>query len=130
MDGRDYLALGREESLGAEVVLAREELFCAFLCRLWARERLFSTVQPLLAPGGVCPFDTQKRLALGSAATAAEHYLELLLGRGTRERCPQAGKYLQGVAREMQLQRQPYLCSALEGHGSLRPEESVLTALE
>lgn len=129
-DGTDYLALGIDETLCAEVVLLKRELLCAFLCRLSARQALFSAVQPLLAPGNVCPFDESGSVVLTSEAAAAEHYLELLLGRGPRERCPRAAPYLQGVARDLTLRQVPYLVAALEDRAKLRPEDSALAALE
>jgi len=129
-DGEDYFDLGREDALGADVVLLKQELLCAFLCRARARQVLFGAVQPLLGPGESCPFDAGAQLVLDSPAAAAEHYLELLLGRGPKERCPKACQYLQGVARDLPLARQPYLCSALEGRAGLTPDDSTLAILE
>lgn len=130
-DGTDYFSLGPDADLGpAEVVLLTHDLFSAFLCRAWARQNLFEKVRPLLGTGHACPFDVQGQVVLQTDGAAGFHYLELLLGRGRRDRCPQAEKYLQGVARDMTLQQQPYLRSVLEGRATVRPEDSVLSILE
>lgn len=127
-EGRDYLGLGHEEALAGEVVLLKQELFTAFLCRLWARERACEAVRLLLAEGSCCPFDVSLQpVELGSGEAIASHYLELVLGRGRKASCPQAEKYLQGVARDMTLEQQPYLCSILMGRGNLRATDTVLS---
>mmetsp|Transcript_102217 Transcript_102217/g.218850 ORF Transcript_102217/g.218850 Transcript_102217/m.218850 type:complete len:253 (-) Transcript_102217:45-803(-) len=128
-DGKDYLALGAQGA-AAELVLVKEAVFCSFLCRLWAREQLGSAVRPLLVAGEACPFDASGSVHLTSDEAAAEHYLELLLGRGRKDLCPQAGQYLQGVARDMTLRQQPYLSAVLEGRCKLQGDSSVLAILE
>lgn len=129
-DGKDYLNLGMDSAFGqAEVVLVKQELFCAFLCRAWARQNLFEAVRPNLHSGRVCPFDASGQLVLDSDEAAAYHYLELLLGRGQKSKCPQAEKYLQGVARDMMINQLPYLCAVLEDRGTVKPEDSVLSIL-
>lgn len=129
-DGKDYVALGADDMVGPEqIVLLKQDVFSAFLCRAWARKHLLDEVKPLLAAGATCPFDEQKKLVLGSDEVIANHYLELLLGRGPKDRCPQAEKYLQGIARDMVLSEQPYLCTVLEGRRTITQDDTILNII-
>jgi len=112
------------------VVLVKQDLFAAFLCRAWARNAVFESIHPLLGAGDSCPFDPTSSIPLLSDDAAADHYLELLLGRGRKDLCPQAEKYLQGVARDMVLNTQPYLCSVLTGRAEIKAEDNVLSILQ
>lgn len=130
-DGVDFTALGQDAGLGdGEVVLVTQELFATFLCRMWARGRLYDAMRPLLSEAGGCPFNQgQAPLRLGTDQEVADHYLELLLGRGQKEACPQAEKYLQGVARDLSLGQLPYLSSVLVGRAGATADSSVLSIL-
>merc|ERR1711862_135429 len=77
-----------------------------------------------------CPFDTRGEVLLNSDSVIADHYLELLLGRGQKEACPQAEKYLQGIARDMMLSQQPYICSVLQARANVKAEDSVLSVVK
>jgi len=131
-DGQAYIDLGSTNLAdGSEhVVLLPQQMFCAFLCRAWARENALNTVRPLLGEGRTCPFSHQSPVQLNSDEAMAEHYFELLMSRGPKEKCPLAEKYLQGVAREMQLSQQAYFKSLLEGRFGLKAEDSVLHVLQ
>merc|ERR1712113_826136 len=109
------------------MVLVKKDAFCAFLCRLWARQGLYDAIRPLMASGGACPFAESGQLLLVSDAAVSSHYLELVLGRGPKEQCPQAEKYLCGVARDMTLRQQPYICTVLEGRCGVQADDSVLS---
>jgi len=112
------------------VVLVKQDLYSAFLCRAWARNSVFESIHPLLGTGDSCPFDTSSSIPLLSDDATADHYLELLLGRGRKDLCPQAEKVLAGIARDMVLNTQPYLCSVLAGRAEIKAEESVLSILQ
>lgn len=130
-EGKDFARLGSSEALaGGELVLLKQEFFTVFLCRAWARGRAYEAVRPLLAEAGGCPFnEKQAELQLDSGEEIATHYLELLLGRGCKESCPKAEKYLQGVARDLTLDQQPYLSSVLGGLAMVKSGDSVLSIL-
>lgn len=131
-DGQAYVDLGLTDLAdGSEhVVLLPQQIFCAFLCRAWARENALNTVRPLLGEGRTCPFSHQSPVKLDTDEAMAEHYFELLMSRGPKDKCPLAEKYLQGVAREMQLSQQSYFRSLLEGRFGLRADDSVLHVLQ
>merc|ERR1712196_511561 len=102
----------------------------AFLCRAWARNKVMEEVRPLVRDEGArCPFDTSGEILLNSDSVTAEHYLELLLGLGPADSCPQAQKYLSGIALDMPLSQQPYHCRILETKGGFQPEQSVLSVV-
>jgi len=130
-DGRDFLSLGSDVELGGgEIVLLRQELFTTFLCRLWARKEAYEAAWTLLAKSNGCPFNTSgSPIRLGTAEEVATHYLELLLGRGKKDACPQAEKVLQGCARDLQLEQHKYYCSVLEGRAKIQSDTSVLRIL-
>merc|ERR1712087_1025507 len=65
-----------------------------------------------------------------SDGAVGAHYLDLVLGRGAKQQCPQAEKYLCGVARDMTLNQQPYSCSLLAGRYGLQADDSVLSVLK
>lgn len=131
-DGQAYVDLGLTDLAdGSEhVALVPQQMFCAFLCRAWARENALSTVRPLLGEGRTCPFSHQSPLRLDTDEAMAEHYFKLLMSRGPNDKCPLAEKYLQGVAREMQLSQQSYFRSLLEGRFGLKADDSVLHVLQ
>jgi len=87
-------------------------------------------IRPLVGDEEACPFDTGGEVLLNSDTVIANHYLELLLGRGPKESCPQAEKYLQGIARDMPLNQQPYICAVLEAKGGFKGEDSVLNTVK
>merc|ERR1712072_148559 len=123
--------LGKDASSGSSsLVLMKQPLFMAFLCRAWARNSVMDDIRPLVGDEEACPFDTGGEVLLNSDEVIANHYLELLLGRGAQEACPQAEKYLQGIARDMQLSQQPYICSVLQARGNFKAEESVLSVVK
>jgi len=125
-DGADYLTLGTEEALGdAEMVLLKQELFCAIICRVWGRQLLYDAVKPLLVDNK-CPFDVSGQIVIGSDEDVSNHYLELLQGQGPKEQCPQAEKYLKGVARDLILHQQPCLCKMIAGRGTIVEDDSIL----
>mmetsp|Transcript_130 Transcript_130/g.291 ORF Transcript_130/g.291 Transcript_130/m.291 type:complete len:244 (+) Transcript_130:40-771(+) len=125
-DGKDYLELGKGSS-SEILIVAKRDCFLAFLCRAWARNAAVSGVRPLLAHGA-CPFAEKGAVPLSSDAEIASHYLELLLGRGSKDKCPLAANYLQSVGRDMPLSEQPYWSSVLAG--LCEPSESVLKILQ
>eukprot|EP00441_Pelagodinium_beii_P022218 CAMPEP_0197675784 /NCGR_PEP_ID=MMETSP1338-20131121/85595_1 /TAXON_ID=43686 ORGANISM="Pelagodinium beii, Strain RCC1491" /NCGR_SAMPLE_ID=MMETSP1338 /ASSEMBLY_ACC=CAM_ASM_000754 /LENGTH=251 /DNA_ID=CAMNT_0043256377 /DNA_START=19 /DNA_END=774 /DNA_ORIENTATION=+ len=128
-DGEDFLdfsSTGSRENL----MLVKQDLFLAFLSRAWAREKAFSAVRPLLNEDGTCPFSQASPVHLGFDEAIAVHYLELMLGRGTQDKCPLAMKYLQGIARDMQLSQQPYFRAVLEDRFGLKADDSVLGVLQ
>merc|ERR1711971_776242 len=108
----------------------KQPLFMAFLCRAWARSSVMEEIRPLVGDEEACPFDTNGEVLLNSDSVIVEHYLELLLGRGAQEACPQAEKYLQGIARDMTLSQQPYICSILQARGNFKGDESVLNVIK
>jgi len=125
-DGADFLTLGTEKALGdAEVVLLKQELFCAIICRVWGRQFLYDAVKPLLVDNK-CPFDVSGQIVIDSDEAVARHYLELLQGRGPKDKCPQAEKYLKGVARDLILHQQPCLCKMIAGRGTIGEDDSIL----
>lgn len=131
-DRIDYWKLAKGSDGPADrIVLVKQDLFVAFLCRAQVRQRLLATVRPLLGgEGNTCLFDQSGTLApLASDEVLARHYLELLLGRGTKSECPQAEQYLQGIARDMMLDQLPYHCAVLGRQAGCRPEETVLNVL-
>jgi len=131
-EGRDFIGLGADASLGdGDIVLVTQELCMAYLCRMWARVRAYEVVRPLLSEAGGCPFNMGgAKLRLGSDEEIADHYLELMLGRGQKDACPKAEQYLQGVARDMQLNKLPYLSRVLEGRAGIGADDSVLSILK
>lgn len=129
-DKVDYINLGKGASSTSEsLVLMKQSCFMAFLCRAWARNNVMDNIRPLVGDEEACPFDTGGEVLLNSDTVIANHYLELLLGRGTKDACPQAEKYLQGIARDMQLSQEPYMCAVLAANG-FKAEESVLSVVK
>jgi len=127
----DYINLGKESaSASASLALMKQSAFMAFLCRAWARNDVMDSIRPLVGDEEACPFDTSGDVLLNSDNVIANHYLELLLGRGPKESCPQAEKYLQGIARDMPLNEQPYVCAVLEASGGFKSDESVLSVVK
>lgn len=130
-DKVDYVNLGKDKDSGsATLVLVKQTFFMAFLCRAWARNSLMDSIRPLVGDEEACPFDPAGQILLNSDSVIATHYLELLLGRGAKEACPQAEKYLQGIARDMTLSQQPYQCSVLEAFGGFKGDDSVLSVVK
>jgi len=127
-DGEAFVDLS-ESTARENLMLVKQDLFVAFLSRAWAREEAFKGVRPLLNDGA-CPFSQGSPVHLSFDEAIGVHYLELLLARGTQEKCPLATKYLQGVARDMQLSQQPYFSSVLEGRFGLTSDDSVLSVLQ
>merc|ERR1712039_530538 len=102
----------------------------AFLCRAWARNKVMDDIRPLVGDEESCPFDTSGEVLLNSDSVIAQHYLELLLGRGAQEACPQAEKFLTGIARDMPLSELPYICSVLQARNNIKAEDSVLNVVK
>eukprot|EP00933_Yihiella_yeosuensis_P016175 TRINITY_DN13918_c1_g1_i1.p1 TRINITY_DN13918_c1_g1~~TRINITY_DN13918_c1_g1_i1.p1 ORF type:complete len:248 (-),score=68.05 TRINITY_DN13918_c1_g1_i1:297-1040(-) len=127
-DGKDFFDVGEQD--GSHLTVVKQDLLTAFLCRSSAREGACSTVRPLLADGKSCPFSQSGKIDLSTDEAICNHYLELLLGRGARDKCPLAEKYLQGVARDTQLSQQPYYRAVLEGRFDIKAEDSVLSVLQ
>jgi len=129
-DKVDYINLGKDMSSPDNLALIKQSFFMAFLCRAWARNSVMDEVRPLVGDEEACPFDTGGEVLLNSDLVIANHYLELLLGRGPQAACPQAEKYLQGIARDMPLSEQPYACAVLQAKHGFKPEDSVLNVLK
>jgi len=132
-DGEAFLDLGAPLGCSEEkevLLLVKQDVFSAFLCRAWARESACASVRRLLNEGSICPLSQEGPVHLSSDEEMAHHYLELLLGRGAKDKCPLAEKYLQGVARDMQLSQQPYFQSSLQGRFGVKSEDSVLSILQ
>lgn len=126
-EGKDWLGLGKDEE---EIVLVKQEIFWATLCRSLARQKAWEALRPFLGDDGTCLFAQGEPVAIGSPETAGPHYLELILGRGPQDKCPLAEQYLQGVSRDMPLSQVPYYCAVLEGRVNLGGGDSVLTVLQ
>merc|ERR1711972_224241 len=84
-DKVDYVNLGKDMSSPVSMALIKQLLFMAFLCRAWARNRVMDDMRPLVGDEEACPFDTSGEVLLNSDTVIAQHYLELLLGRGAQE---------------------------------------------
>jgi len=125
-EGKDYTDLKSTDT--PPQILVKQDLFAALLCRAWARRAAVSKVRPLLQDSLACPFAEESRIELRSDSDISDHYYELLLGRGPKEKCPLAEKYLQGVARDMRLSEQPYFQSVLAGRCD--PNDSILSILK
>lgn len=128
-DGVDFVRLdpaGKPNS--TIVVLLKNDLYLAFLCRAWGRRHVAEKLKALLGADGTCPFDADHKCILASDDDIASHYLELLLGRGPRKACPQAKKYLQGIARDTTLSQLPHICEVLIPK-RFQPDDSMLNVL-
>merc|ERR1719171_2019841 len=86
-------------------------------------------VRPLVGEKCACPFDTSGGIKLNSDDLIANHYLELLLGRGPKDLCPQAQKYLEGIALEMPLSQQPYQATILKAKNGFKDEDNVMSVV-